>query len=84
MWTTTWDALTYAGTSANPQIAAAAVSCSTVSVTGVSAGTATVTVTATDAGGLSAQESLSGRAVWSYGSWNHGRMRAVLSTAGYP
>lgn len=52
------DALTFTATSSNAQTASVAVSGSVVTVTAVARGVATVTVTATDAGGLSAQQSV--------------------------
>ncbi len=52
------DALTYNAVSSDIEVAAVAVSGSVATVTGVAAGAATVTVTATDAGGLSAQQSV--------------------------
>ena len=51
------DALTYAASSSNADVAAAAVSGSELSVTGVVPGAAAVTLTATDPGGLSASQS---------------------------
>ena len=48
------DALTYAAGSSNEAVAAAMVSGSELSVTGVSPGAAAITITATDPGGLSA------------------------------
>ena len=50
------DALSYAATSSDTEVATASVSASTVTVTGVAKGAATVTVTASDAGGLAAQQ----------------------------
>ena len=50
------DALSYGATSDAPDVAAARVSGSGVTVTGVAPGTATVTVTATDPGGLGATQ----------------------------
>ena len=50
------DALSYAATSSDTEVATASVSGSTVTVTGVAKGAATVTVTASDAGGLAAQQ----------------------------
>ena len=53
------DALTYSATSANSAVAMAAVTGTTLTITGVSPGSATVTVTATDPGGLTATQSVS-------------------------
>ena len=50
------DALSYAATSSDTEVATASLSGSTVTVTGVAKGAATVTVTASDAGGLAAQQ----------------------------
>ena len=50
------DALSYTATTSDPGVATAAVSGSTVTVSGVSRGTADVTVTATDPGGLLATQ----------------------------
>lgn len=51
--------LSYAATSSNRGVATIAVAATTVTLTGVSAGTASITVTATDPGGLTAQQRFS-------------------------
>ena len=51
------DALNYAATSSDAGIAAASLSGTELSVTGVAAGAASITLTATDPGGLSASQS---------------------------
>ena len=48
------DALTYAASSSNANVAGASVSGSTVTITAIAQGSATITVTATDPGGLAA------------------------------
>ena len=53
------DPLTYTASSSNTGIATASVTGSTVTVTGIAAGTATVSVTASDLGGLTASLSAS-------------------------
>ena len=50
------DVLSYSAATSNAGVAAASVSGSTITVSGVAPGTATITVTATDPGGLSAQQ----------------------------
>ena len=52
------DALTYAAVTADANVATVSVVWSTVTVVGVSQGATTITVTASDAGGLTAQETL--------------------------
>ena len=52
------DALTYTAVSFNPAVATESVSGSTVTITGMTAGTATITVTARDPGGLSATQTI--------------------------
>ena len=52
------DALTYTAASSNSVVARASVLGSTVTISGVTAGTATITVTARDPGGLSASQSI--------------------------
>ncbi|MCE2455114.1 MAG: Ig-like domain-containing protein [Gemmatimonadetes bacterium] len=51
------DALTYTASSSDSSVATAGVSGSTLTVDGLARGTATITVTATDAGGLTAEQS---------------------------
>ncbi len=53
------DVLTYTATSSNSLVARASVSGSTVTITGVTAGSATITVTARDPGFLTATQSIS-------------------------
>ena len=53
------DALTYSATTSEAGVATASVAGSTVTITGVAAGSATVTVTARDPGGLSATQTIS-------------------------